>query len=200
MTYEAARHTTPFQLATLLALLRSGEQSAGLAFGRIRQGLSPGLLALASPVLNDLIADERRHDQMLEQLCAHLPYVRVCDAQTRRFFHGLESREPRIHLARVASLDACVCQVLTRALALPGIPQGEPLTAIVLSNIRADEARHVKISRALARLQGTPDTQLRVVDLEVRQRFAALLETRTAAFEGLGIDMPNLIAAIRRDH
>ena len=199
MTSDRGSHPAAFHLATLLALLRSGEQSAGMAFGRIRQGLSPGLLVVALPTLSHLIDDERRHDESLARHCDGLPYVRVGDAHTRRFFYSLESREPSIHLARVASLDACVCQVLTRVLVALGEPSGEPSTVTLLSTIRADEARHVKISRTLARLHGLNDTSMRNVDLDVREGFATLLMTRTAAFEALHVDMSRLVAAIRRD-
>jgi hypothetical protein len=41
---------------------------------------------------------------------------------------------------------------------------------------------------------------LRVINLEVRQGFAALLATRAPSFEALGVDSEVLLATIRRGH
>src|SRR5882672_6995159 len=54
-----------FHLASLLALLRAGEQSAAAAFDRMTHRLSAGELQLALPPLTALIADEQRHDHAL---------------------------------------------------------------------------------------------------------------------------------------
>jgi len=189
-----------FHVATLLALLRAGEQSAALAFNRIAHRLSAGELALAAPQLIGLIDDEERHDAALVVHCATLPSVIITNSATRRFFRGLESREATVHLARIAALDACVCQVLSRLLARADPqPLGEPLRSL-LARIRADEARHVRVSRDLARLLGADTTLLRLVNAEVRHRFAPLLESHASAFEALGVDHPHLIATIRREY
>jgi hypothetical protein len=140
---------TAFHVATLLALLRVGEQSAICAFNRIAGRMSAGELQLAAPRLTALICDEQRHDHVLAAHCATLPHVVVGDAMTRRFFRGLESRESTVHLARVAALDACVCQVLTRVLAPTQRKLGDSLV-VLLSRIRCDEARHVRTARGCA--------------------------------------------------
>ncbi len=189
-----------FHVATLVALLRAGEQSAATAFNRIANRLSAGELKLAAPALIGLIEDEERHDTALTAHGAMLPSVDVPDAATRRFFRGLESREPTVHLARVAALDACVCQVLTRLL-VSSDPQSlsEPLRSL-LARIRADEGRHVRVSRDLARLLGADPTLLQSVSADVRHRFAPVLESRAAAFEAVGLDPTYLTALIRRGH
>ena len=186
-------------IATLLALLRAGEQSAAHAFSRISHRLSAGELQIASSSLQALIADEQRHDDALATHCGAMPQVAISDAPTRRFFRALESREPIVHLARVAALDSCVCQVLTRVLVrTPQAQLGSSLTNLLL-RIRADEAQHVRVTRTLARAMGADIPMLRVVSWEVRQAFSALLVPRAAAFEALGVDSGALISRIRRD-
>jgi hypothetical protein len=187
-------------VATLLALLRAGEQSATCAFNRIARRLSVGELQLASPQLTALISDEQRHDHALAAHCANWPPVVIGDAMTRRFFRGLESREPTVHLARVAALDACVCQVLTRVLARATQQQlGESLISL-LAGIRCDEARHVRTTRDLARTFGADTALLRVISADVRHGFSALLDVRALAFEALGVDCRSLVTCIRREH
>ncbi len=191
---------TAVHVATLLALLRAGEQSAASAFSRIARRLSAGELQLAAPRLTALIADEQRHDLALAAHCDMLPHVIVGDAMTRRFFRKLESREPAVHLARVAALDSCVCQVLTRVLARTTPRQwGESLMDL-LSGIRRDEARHVHTTRDLVRMCGADAGLLLAVNAEVRYGFAALLDARAPAFEALGVDCTSLVAYIRREH
>ncbi len=189
-----------FHLATLIALLRAGEQSAAAAFSRIARRLSAGELMLAAPQIIGLIEDEERHDTALAAHGAMLPSVAIPDAATRRFFRGLESREPTVHLARVAALDACVCQVLTRLL-VSSDPQsmGRPLRSL-LARIRADEGRHVRVSRNLARLLGADTELLRSVSVDVRHRLAPVLQSCAASFEAVGADYAYLMALIRREH
>jgi hypothetical protein len=189
-----------FHLATLLSLLRSGEQSAVVAFTRILRRLSRGEHSLAWPELALIIEDETRHDQMLADHAITLPAVTGGDVQTRRFFRSLETRDSKVHLARVAALDSCVCQVLTRTLAWATVESLSGSLPTLLRGIRADEARHVRTSRALARALGADTQLLRVINLEVRQGFAALLATRAPSFEALGVDCEVLLATIRRGH
>jgi hypothetical protein len=185
-------------VATLLALLRAGEQSAAAALNRIAERLSAGELELAAPRLARLIADEQRHDASLARHAAGLPIAPVGDAATRRFFRRLESREPVIHLARVAALDSCVCQVLSRVLMPAGEGLGPSLSGL-LSRIRSDEAEHVRAARYLSMSFGLKETQLRSIDLEVRDAFALLLGARAVSFEALGVDSVELISRIRRE-
>jgi hypothetical protein len=192
--------TKRLHLATLLNLLRSGEQSAVVAFSRILRRLSRGERSLALPELALIIDDETRHDQILADHAATLPAVTVDDSQTRRFFRSLETRDSKVHLARVAALDSCVCQVLTRTLARAPVEPLKGSLVALLSGIRADEARHVRTSRALARVLGADTQLLRVINLEIRQGFATLLATRAPSFEALGVDSELLLATIRHGH
>ena len=187
------------QAAALLALLRAGEQSAGAAFDRIAHRLSPGQMVLAAPDLAQLVADERRHDAVLAAHAEVLPVTAVGDAATRRFFRRLESRETCVHLARVATLDACVCQVLSRVLAAPVQEFLNPSLIEALWGIRRDEGRHVRVTRRLALEFDIETARFRQIGFEVRAEFASLLLSRAPAFEALGVDSTALIARVRRD-
>ena len=186
--------------ATLLALLRAGEQSAACAFGRIVARLSAAEEAMALPDLTTLIRDEKRHDDALAAYCSTLPEIAIGDARTRRFFRGLESREPIVHLARVAALDGCVCRVLTHVLQRAAEEHFEASLVDLLTNIRADEARHVRMTRHLVLMLGADVALLRGVDLDVRDGFATLLVERAASFEALSVDCAHLAASLRREH
>ena len=187
-----------FHVATLLALLRAGKQSAARALNRIAHRLSPGERKLASPRLLALIFDQQRHNDELAAYCVALPHVVIRDPTTRSFFRGLESRESTVHLARVAALDACVCQVLTGVLARATQQQLGKSLMDLLSQIRVDGARHVHATRDLARIFGASTTLLRVVNAEICHNFIPLLGARAQAFAALGIDYRNLLTCVRR--
>ena len=114
--------------AAQLALLRAGEQSVRDAFGGILRRMTPGERSVAALPLTRLIFDEERHDAGRAIHAGILPHTNANDARTWRFFRDLESREPSVHLARVATLDASVCQVLASVLRPPtGQYHGESL-------------------------------------------------------------------------
>jgi hypothetical protein len=116
----------------------------------------------------------------------------------RRFFLRLESREIGVHLARVASLDACVCQTL--AAVLNAKPQWLHSTLVVaLGEIRRDEGRHVKLTKSLAQNMGVSPELLRDVGAETRHGFDAVLAIYEAALFDLGVDTQTLHHRIRRD-
>jgi len=196
---DSDRLSRAIHVATLLALLRAGEQSAAAAFNRIARRLSAGELSLSLPSLTALIKDEERHDGALATFSSALPPIALGDPATRRFFRRLESREPTVHLARVAALDACVCQVLTRVLACSDERVLDTRLTALLSSIRADEARHVRVTRDLARLLGADLAMLRGINAEVRNGFARLLLARAPAFEALRVDSTRLVALIHRE-
>jgi hypothetical protein len=190
-------------VACLVELLRAGEQSAEQAFGRIAGRLSATQFVHALPSLWAIAADEARHDRLLARA------ARAIDAEwfglppgVRRFFMRLESRDPRIHLSRIASLDGAVCQLLSAVLAKglgtahPTLPH--PVLATLVT-IRADEGRHVRIARVLARELGQDAASLRAFDLETRHRFSEVLGHFDGALATLGVDTVTLRGRIRRD-
>lgn len=190
-------------IASLVGLLRAGEQSAEQAFGRIAGRLSATQYAHALPTLRAIAADEARHDRLLAGA------ARAIDAEwfglrppVQRFFMRLESRDPRNHLSRIASLDGAVCQLLSAVLSKRLGAAPAPLPHAVLATlvkIRADEGRHVRLARALARDLGQDAVSFRAFDLETRHRFADVLGHFDGALATLGLDTVALRRRIRRD-
>ena len=190
-------------VACLVGLLRAGEQSAEQAFGRIADRLSATQFAHALPSLRAIAVDEARHDRLLARAAGAIDgewFGLRPDVQ--RFFMRLESREPRIHLSRIASLDGAVCQllsaVLSKGLGTAHTTLPHPVRATLVT-IRADEGRHVRIARALTRELGQDAASFRAVDLETRHSFADVLGHFDGALASLGLDTVALRRRIRRD-
>ncbi|HEX3396732.1 MAG TPA: hypothetical protein VHS76_08515 [Steroidobacteraceae bacterium] len=160
--------------------------------------LSRGEYAYAAGRVAVLIEDERRHDIQLSEAAAGLPLVSA-DFGARHFFRRLETREPGVHLARIAALDACSCQLLSRMLAPAVRSLLPPSLANTLAAIRRDEGSHVRTARHLAGALGVDSGRFREITGVVRHAFAGVLETRAAYFEALGIDSSLLIQSIYRD-
>jgi hypothetical protein len=190
-------------VACLVGLLRAGEQSAEQAFGRIAGRLSATQFAHALPSLRAMAADEARHDRLLARAAGAIDgewfRVRPC---VQRFFMRLESRDPRIQLSRIASLDGAVCQLLSAVLS-KGLGTARttlpPPVLATLVTIRADEGRHVRIARALARELGQDAASFRAFDLETRHRFSGVLGHFDGALATVGLDTVTLHSRIRRD-
>jgi hypothetical protein len=106
--------------------------------------LSRGEYAYAAGSVAALIEDEQRHDVQLSQAATGLPLVST-DFGARHFFRRLEAREPGVHLARIAALDACSCQLLSRMLAPTTRSLLPPGLADTLAAIRRDEGLHVRV-------------------------------------------------------
>ena len=185
--------TPDLAAASCLAMMRAGEQSAAGAFARIMASLTRGEHARAAEVLAPLIADEQRHDSLLAFHAAALPVVPV-DQEARQFFRRLETREPGVHLARIAALDACACQIIGRML-IP-VPRAHLRSDLVnaLISIRRDEGFHVRQARELALELGVEPLRMREIGSAVRRSFAALLGSRAPHFEALGVDRRALIS------
>lgn len=190
--------TPDLAAASCLAMMRAGEQSAAEAFAGIVARLTRGEHARAAGVLAPLIADEQRHDALLAFQAAALPVVRV-DYDARRFFRGLHTREPGVHLARIAALDACACRVLSRMLAPVVRAHLHRDLVSTLISIRRDEGFHVRQARELALELGVEPLRMREIGSAVRRSFAALLASRAPHFEALGVDCLALIQRIERE-
>ena len=181
----------------LIGLLRLGEHLAEGAFDRIARAFTGTPLQRYQATLACIADDESRHDRWLSNLTREHAPTRM-DRKARRFFVALRDSDPGIHLARIASLDGCVCQIVTRVVGGPAtklLPQ--PLVE-VLKAIRSDEARHVRIARRLALESGTQLAQLNDIDDDTRAAFAAVLVRYVDEFERLGVDSNRLIRGINR--
>lgn len=186
-------------VARLLGLLRTGEQSAQVAFGRMARRVSPVAGAHAQHALAGIAVDEARHDRLLAAGAAAASVVAIRpEASVRRFFVGLQSREFGIHLARIAALDGCVCQVLSVVLSAR-VRARLPLPLVAaLVTIRGDEGRHVRVARDLARAIGITPATVDEVDLATRHAFASVLASFDTSLSALGINVDALRRRVQR--
>ena len=183
----------------LLGLLRTGEQSAHLAFRRLSRRLPPASARYAQHALSSIAIDEATHDQWLATAADSAGIFAIpAPVGVRRFFVKLESRDIRTHLVRIAALDACVCQILSCVLAARRSSCIPPALLTSLAAIRRDEAVHVRTTRGLAREFGVDPVAARALQLETRGEFGLVLAHYGAAFDALGVDAGMLQRRISR--
>jgi hypothetical protein len=175
-------------LARLVPLLGCGEEAAALAFDGLAG--SCGDDPATTLALRKIAAEERIHEQIMHGLAAALPEVAKQDdimRAARRLHVQLGAGGARLHLAKIAALDAAVCTVLSRLLRPCGALSSDPEVHALLSRIRRDEARHVSLSRALV-LSAGASVKLRDVGAAARRALANVLMLEASAFEALGVD------------
>ena len=183
----------------LLGLLRTGEQSAHVAFRRLSRRLPPASTRYVHHALSSIAIDEATHDQWLATAAASAGIsASPAPVGVRRFFVRLESRDIRIHLVRIAALDACVCQILSCVLALRRPSCIPPALIAALAAIRKDEAVHVRTTRGLARDFGVDPVAAHALELDTRGEFGLVLAHYGAAFDALGLDTEMLQRRISR--
>ena len=184
----------------LLGLLRAGEQSALATFSRIARRITDAAEMRARGIVEGLAGEEAYHDQLLSRAATfHGVLTARPAAEVRQFFLRLESRDLGVHLARVASLDSCVCQVLAC------VVSGHPGTLLpnrlahVLQQIRRDEGRHVRVVRGLALDLGVSSGTLDAQNDETRRAFDRVVLHYETAFRGLGVDFDEMRRRIARN-
>ena len=183
--------------AVLVSLLRLGERSAGFAFERLARSTK---IATSDPyraLLAQVAQDERRHDCELAAVAGDAIRLRMNNS-SRRFFLGLHDRDIRIHLARIAALDGCVCQIVTQVLSGSLLAPQDAGLRRTLERIRHDEGRHVRIARRAAQRYGASDALLCEIDHQTRNAFCAVLAPHAEDFQALGIDPQRLLNRMRR--
>lgn len=181
-------------ISDLLPVLICGEASAEQTFAHAVRTLATRLPAPMAEALRSVEADERRHGQILGELCSTLPPPRSQQPAraAAHFVRQLQEPDPALHLANIAALDAALCRVLSAA-CLPGRPLTHyPDYLAIFDRIRRDEARHVRISRRTALYLGVGSDVLARARIEVGAAFAALLLPQAEAFAVLGIDEAEL--------
>lgn len=182
--------------AVLVSLLRLGERSAEFAFERLARSSRIADTDPYRALLAQIAQDERRHDR---ELAAVVPAVRLhVRGPARTFFLGLCDRDIRIHLARIAALDGCVCQIIAQLLSGGLISPRQIGLRGILAGIRHDEGRHVRIARRAALRYGASEALLHEMDQQTRRAFCGVLEPYAGAFETLGIDSQRLVNRLRR--
>jgi rubrerythrin len=161
--------------------------------------LKPAGAAHAQRALEMIVADELRHDDWLAAASdeTRIPAIPVTEP-SRRFFSSLESHDLVVHLSRIATLDGCVCQILSRVLAADGGSDVPAPIAAALIRIRRDEAGHVRTARALARELGLDSAASRAIELETRRAFSGVIARHESAFTMLGVDAADLARRLQR--
>ena len=201
--FAPRRHDAPLRLtdqaamalADLAPLLGCGEEAAAIAFDALAQGSEDAAAATALRLIGE---EERIHDALIAGLREALPAPQAGGMwlrTSRRFHANLSAGGATSHLARIAALDSAVCLVLSRLTARGTPIARDPALAAVLTRIRDDEARHVKVSRRLA-LARSEAGHLREIAAEARVALAASLALAAASFEALGVDPAILLSDI----
>ena len=182
----------------LLPLLGCGEEAAGMAFDGLAECHRED--NRAAKALRAVAAEERLHEILIGHLRDSLPDTgqnpRALDA-ARRFHLRLARGGATLHLARIAALDSAVCTMFGRLLRPGGPIAADPGVAAILRRIHRDEARHVRIARALV-LDTAPAVAMRDAAAAARADLADTLIYADGAFEALGVDPVSLDRDIRR--
>ncbi len=169
--------------ATLLGFLLCGEESATHAFG---DSLVRSSTDIERASLEAIARDEAVHACVIDQWLAKLPEgpANLDLVASRRFFMRLQTRDRALHLARIAALDASVCRMLSQLIRSTALA---PYRGLVfgLARIRFDEARHVRVSRALALRLGMSREDLDAVAADIDAQLAGLLTPAEGAMRVL---------------
>ncbi len=180
--------THAIALARLIPLLGCGEEAAALAFDGLSRTADKG--GVEARALDVIAAEECEHGRLMHGLSSALPPVAGQAAllrAARKFHICLGQGGYNLHLARIAALDAAVCNILSRLLR-KGAPLSKDKTVYTtLSRIRRDEARHVALSRTLAVASGNIG-RARDVGAAARESLAKIMLQEGGAFETLGVD------------
>ncbi|WP_210545241.1 hypothetical protein [Rhodoferax sp. PAMC 29310] len=172
-------------IADLLPFLACGEESAAHVFGHSLQSAVP---ASFWPTLSQIAQDEHRHAELLSGLRDELPRPNAGISLTRLivFFKRLETPDPAEHLARVAALDLAVCRLLQPLLRHGAAISRAPALHAALSQLRADEAGHVRLARRLAGELGYESENQGQLNRTLSDRLNSLLAPVAPALARLG--------------
>lgn len=180
-------------LAMLVPVLGCGEEAAALAFDGLAAARARDAAALRA-----IGAEERVHDALLKQVAASLPPpARDLRRSARRFHIDLGRGGPALHLARIAAIDAAVCTIFSRLIRPQTGLARDPALRTILARIHRDEARHVRVSRSLARATMSR-CALQACGAATRAAMAATLAPAADAFEALRVDPDHLLRDVAR--
>lgn len=186
-------------LGQLLPSLLCGEESAFHVFWREGERLSNVQLSHSKALANQIAIEELEHERLLQDLrgCCPVPNdVASTLLRSRRFFLRMASRDPTVHFARVAALDAGLCVVLSMLVK----PLSRATALIEIFNrIRSDEARHVRFSRRHSYDLGAGTSLLANSAACVRGELIDFLYPLGESFEELGIDADHLFRRVNME-
>lgn len=180
-------------LADLLPTLLCGEASAEMVFTQTIQSFSSTHFPDLHNELCRIVFDEIRHGELLLNLSHYLPSPSKRDTakQAVRFLRNLASDDLSIHLARLSAIDIGVCIVLSSVCRAQPIAENDYLYDL-LTSIRRDEGRHVRVTRRCAEVLGLDIATERKEKIQVLKAFSSLLSRQDAAFIAIGVDPEQL--------
>ena len=180
-------------LADLLPTLLCGEASAEMVFTQTIKAFSSTYFPELHHELCRIVSDEKRHGEQLFILSQHLPSPnkRVTAKHAVRFLRSLASESLPIHLARLSAIDIGVCIVLALVCRAPPIIENDYICRL-LTLIRRDEGRHVRVTRRCAEMLGLDATIEGKEKIQVLNAFSTLLSRQDDAFIAIGVDPDQL--------
>lgn len=186
-------HPAATALARLIQLLGCSEEAAYLGFTRLHD-----CMPQARRYLQRVAADELEHEALLAGLGAVLPRVEPNEAALTalRCLHTwIGTLEMRHRCMAIAALDSATCLLLSRLLRSDCDLLRDSRVVAVLSRIRKDEARHVRITREIAL---RPGRNASLAPIAARVRFALADALRNAAddWETVGLDADTLLRCV----
>ncbi len=180
----------------LATVLLCGEQSAIRIFAaEVQRGRAPVEVLTA---LQAIERDEELHELALSAFTNYLPPADDAHAikrRAQRFFASLgRAEDPAAHFARISYLDSAVCKIMWH-IENSSLNKHSPLRHIA-SAIKADEARHVSVSRGYARsldpdvMRGSDEPQ------SIQEGLVDMLAPLGDSFEVVGVDSDRLFAQL----
>ncbi len=177
-------------VADLLPMLLCGEASAELVFAHATKIFPKDKHPALHRKLQSIEEDEKRHSVALTGL-THLlpsPSSSTVTKQTARFLRRLASWDLVTHLLRISAIDTGVCIILGE-LCRPHTALAKSNKLIeVLSSIRQDEGRHVRICRECIDALGVEKVAAFNERKEVLEDFAALMSAQAETLITLAVD------------
>lgn len=188
-------------LSRLTVMLLSGEESAIHVFYNEGKRIENDSALVSQRLFYDIAHEEEQHERLLKYVYAQLPKpddFHAIRSRSRKFFIRLKSQDPAIQFARIASLDSCVCKVMSSLLETNCKISEVPILARIAQKIRLDESRHVKASRKHIDDLGMVDEERRLTDNIIRHEIIQLFESVGDSYEALGIEPDRLFKNILR--
>ena len=186
-------------LADLLPTLLCGEASAEMVFTHAIKAFPSKKFPELHDALCRIVADEKRHGDELINLSHYLPspIKRATAKHAVRFLRSLASDNLSIHLARVSAIDIGVCIVLALVCRAPPIIKNDYICRL-LTLIRRDEGRHVRVTRRCAEVLGLDIAIETKEKIQVLNTFSQLLSRQDDAFKAIGVDPEQLRAHFKK--
>lgn len=181
----------------LATVLLCGEQSAIQIFSAERERGRAAAAALNA--LRSIEFDELLHEKALMALCRYLPVpddAHHLRRRSQRFF----ARFGRIadmakHFGYIADLDSAVCKIMWQ-IERSTVDRLSPIK-LIAAQIKADEARHVLVSRQYSSALGESRRNGKETSIEIAESLIEMLAPLGCSFEVLGVDSDRLFEKIR---